>query len=639
MNQFCKYVWLILTVLLTEVSVACAGDLTIVADGRSAYSIIVSADAIPAEISAAKELASHIKQISGADLRIVNDSGLLPKQAILLGQPRYLAELAVNPDYPQLGKEGYLIRTVGKHLIIAGGRPRGTLYGVYHLLEKQLGCRWFAPDTSFVPQNRTVTIREQDIVGKPSFAYRDPWMYVGGTYGFWWRDHFQLEYVARTRNSGRQIHIHCCPISDEFGGRFEIHRLDHDLGHLVPGEKYAKDHPEYFALWKGKRTTTGDLELCFSHPDVAAITAETIKQCMRENPDAELFHIGISDTSRLCQCPKCKDAYQKYRRDDLPRGFRADSVSRAGLLLQFANEVAKRTTQEFPDKKIGIFIYGSTFAPPKNIKAHKNLALWFCPIQECTCHPVYHGPANKDLWDIPKILAMWKEVAPHADIYAYEYGSRALSPPDDLFKMPLTVRWYHQQGVKGVLMDAVRNLPSNFGFLRYWLWTQLLNDVNFDFDKGLGEFLQAYYGQAAPQMRRFIELSADTTSYEPLNPKRLNNYFPPDSPQYNDTIHNCRVQWRMPNLQAVEKMYELFEQAKLAVADDPKAMEHLLAARMTLQWVMLECLPGNDPRLPDEAAALLALAKKLEMPDIRGKELEYYRKKISRKIGQHVPKP
>ena len=158
----------------------------------------------------------------------------------------------------------------------------------------------------------------------------------------------------------------------------------------------------------------------------------------------------------------------------------------------------------------------------------------------------------------------------------------------------------------------------------------MLNDINFDFEKGLDEFLQTYYGKAAPQMRRFIELSADPKSYELLNRRRLKNYFPPDSPQYKDAMRNCRIQWRKPNRQAVEKMYELFEQAKLAVADDPKAMEHLLAARMTLQWVMLECLPGNDPRLPNEAAALLALAKKLEMPGIRGRDLEYYHKKISR---------
>ncbi len=54
-------------------------------------------------------------------------------------------EMAPELDLAGLGQEGYWLLTRGNCLVIAGGPPRGTLYGVYGLLEDHLGCRWFTP--------------------------------------------------------------------------------------------------------------------------------------------------------------------------------------------------------------------------------------------------------------------------------------------------------------------------------------------------------------------------------------------------------------------------------------------------------------------------------------------------------------
>ena len=55
-----------------------------------------------------------------------------------------------------LGNEGYVIRTVGDDLVIAGGQLRGNMYGVYGFLEDHLGCRWFAPGVSRIPKSAAV---------------------------------------------------------------------------------------------------------------------------------------------------------------------------------------------------------------------------------------------------------------------------------------------------------------------------------------------------------------------------------------------------------------------------------------------------------------------------------------------------
>ena len=408
--------------------------LLIVQDGESCYSVVIPGNAIPAETSAAEELVFHIEKISGAKLPIVKDNKFTSTHAILLGNCKQLEKSGVVIDEQILGKEEYILKTTGIFLVIAGGRPRGTLYGVYELLEKHLGCRWFAPDTSYIPSRKTIFLPKLDITGKPAFEFRDPWMYAGDVYSWWWRDHFSAEYVARTRNSGNMIHLHCHPIDDQYGNRFKIPYYGHNLSLLVPAAAYAGSHPEYFALWKGERLTSGDLELCLSNNKVAEIAAETMIRWMQEHPDADLFHIGQSDTFRWCECETCQAAYQHYLNERTPVGFGSMPAQRGGytgVYFNFVNEVAKRVEKKFPETKIGTYAYGTTMPPRKNIILHKNIVVWFCPLQRCSCHAINQGPTNNTYWRfISELLPAWLEIG--SKVYAYEYWLRGLSRYPDI---------------------------------------------------------------------------------------------------------------------------------------------------------------------------------------------------------------
>lgn len=56
-------------------------------------------------------------------------------------------------------------------LIIAGGRPRALLYGVYHFFESQADCRYFW-DGDIVPRQETISISGISITERPRFEYR-----------------------------------------------------------------------------------------------------------------------------------------------------------------------------------------------------------------------------------------------------------------------------------------------------------------------------------------------------------------------------------------------------------------------------------------------------------------------------------
>src|SRR3954468_5322449 len=101
-------------------------------DGQPLAVIVIADNAPAADQFAAKELADHVEQISGAKLTIHKESepadDKLPR--ILIGRTKQTAQLTPNVQWDALGHDGIIIKTFGNTLILAGGIPRGTIYAV-----------------------------------------------------------------------------------------------------------------------------------------------------------------------------------------------------------------------------------------------------------------------------------------------------------------------------------------------------------------------------------------------------------------------------------------------------------------------------------------------------------------------------
>jgi len=109
------------------VSAPGSGATTIAEKAGSRYRIVVAANAIPSERYAAEELQRYLERMSGARLPIVTDAEAMESREVLLGDNAHLRKLKLNIDFRRLGTDGFALRTDRKRLIIAGGRPRGTL--------------------------------------------------------------------------------------------------------------------------------------------------------------------------------------------------------------------------------------------------------------------------------------------------------------------------------------------------------------------------------------------------------------------------------------------------------------------------------------------------------------------------------
>ncbi len=151
---------------------AIAGDgVKLTADGKPLATIVVnSGGAIPAEKTAAKELADYLKKITGAEFATVEEKDFQGGPAIYVGWTEFAKKNGA--DFSTFGDEESLVKTHEDSLIVGGGRQRGTLYGVYDLLEKDLGVRWFTPWIENVPGKVSLALPTLDRRFKPAYEYR-----------------------------------------------------------------------------------------------------------------------------------------------------------------------------------------------------------------------------------------------------------------------------------------------------------------------------------------------------------------------------------------------------------------------------------------------------------------------------------
>jgi alpha-glucuronidase len=107
----------------------------------SHWDIIASPDAIPAERCAAEEFQRLFRQATGIQLPI---RYYAPEKAhhVFVGPSAALDASDLLLDTAGMGEEEFRTIVETARIAIAGGRPRGTLYGVYQFLEDALGVRY-----------------------------------------------------------------------------------------------------------------------------------------------------------------------------------------------------------------------------------------------------------------------------------------------------------------------------------------------------------------------------------------------------------------------------------------------------------------------------------------------------------------
>ena len=89
--------------------------------------------------------------------------------------PEWLVRFAIDPKVSKSGRDAYRIVTTAsgqqQGVTITGANVRSVYYGVYDLLERRGGCRWFW-DGDVVPKKGALDLSGLDVKEEAHFEYR-----------------------------------------------------------------------------------------------------------------------------------------------------------------------------------------------------------------------------------------------------------------------------------------------------------------------------------------------------------------------------------------------------------------------------------------------------------------------------------
>lgn len=490
----------------TEVHAA----ITLASDGKARAVILTQPGATPAERHAAKELAYFLNKITGADFTMAEAGTDLPSSAILVG-PGPAARSAF-PEIPwdDLKDEERVIKTKDGLLLLAGGRPRGTLYAVYGFLQDAGKVRWWTPWATHIPADPALTIPALDIRERPAFEARDPFWYPA----------FDRDWAVRNYSNSQHAHL-----TPELGGCIRYKGFVHTFYPLVPPEKHFTNHPEWFSLLKGRRTHERG-QLCLTNPKLREFMVERVKQELRASPDAAIISVSQNDWYGACECDNCK-------------ALDTAEDSHAGTMLSLVNEIAEKIAPEFPQVAVDTLAYQYTRQAPRTLVPRTNVIVRLCSI-ECDFSVPLDHPSNaafaKDLRD-------WSRISQRLYIWDYTTDfAHYIQPHPNWFVLGPNLRFFKDHHVAGMFeQGAYQSQGSEMAEMRAWVLARLLWNPRQDDRALIREFLEGYYG--APAARHILEYMELMTNA--AKGYKMTCYAPSDAPYLRfETLSLAESLWR-----------------------------------------------------------------------------------------------
>ena len=462
-------------------------ELTLSSAGKTEYVILLAAEPTTQDTQAAAELSLHLKQITQATFPEVREGQeKLPAAAkvISIGQTELWKNTQLAEKAIDLGDEGYAISMKGDNLFLFGGKTRGPIFAVVALLEEDLGVRWYTFDwhnkgVTRIPQMVDLRFRPVPRTYVPQFELRQPYIHDANSGG-------HDDWALRNRvNAGYQF----SKIRPEWGGGVPMAQemFVHTFDYLVPRAKYFQDHPDYFSMRGGNRSS---FQLCPSNPEVAKIITEDLLK--RVKAGNEIFGVSPNDGGQYCECPQCK-------------ALNDTEASESAALLQLVNTVAAAVARTYPCVRISHLAYLGADTAPKSLKPHPNVIVFFCTDYDAWKWPFVPYSQTKVT---KERLKGWADKG--AYIYVWDYAtnfSHFTLPFPNMQVVTENLRLLVDNKVKGVfLQGAYESLGSDRGVMRAWVWSKLFWNPSLNTEELVRDFTLGFYGPAAEPLQQYNEL-------------------------------------------------------------------------------------------------------------------------------------
>ncbi|WP_243412032.1 DUF4838 domain-containing protein [Flavobacterium sp. 103] len=441
------------------------------------------------------------------------------------GNSKIILEIASNKNATQ--ENSFVIKSDEKNIYLIGSNEKTLRYAVYTLLEIW-GFRKYTANDSFIPKLKQVSFpKNSNQIYKPSFEYRA--LFYPDCYDEAFREWHKLDW-----------HI------DDFG------IWGHSFYKLLSAKTYFKTNPEFFAYYEGERNSES---LCMSNDTVVEIVTKKMSEIIAQNPNASFFSVSQNDDVVYCECTRCKTLNEKYGGPQ-------------GSFYYFLNKIAS----QFPKTQITTLAYLHTYRAPVNLKIEPNIYTLFCPIELNRGKAISEIPNNAAFLDI---LKNWSTTSPH--LYLWDYTvefTNYLSPFPNFQTFSKNYKLFEQNQVKGLFVQGYADVPGDLYELRQYLLAKIIWDTQTDVEAVTNDFLNGFYGNAAPFVKKYIDL---LTQYQ----EKIDRYLD----IYSDPIQN-RNTFLTP--EAMDQYDQIISQAEKISLDNPIIAKRVLKLRMSLEYVYFE---------------------------------------------------
>ena len=540
-------------VVAAGLSGCCVQDGVVFEPGRC--EIVVAPDACSTVQVAAEEAKTFLGEALGAEVPVV--SAPTPgKASLVLGANSWADAAGVTTN--GLKRDAFRIRTAGGRVFVVGiddaavdarkalarggiwlqNFERATCFGVYEFLERFVGVRFYFPGElgTVVPRRAKVEVPATDMMQAPDFTVRRYSIY---DYGRWFEGENpdELRHPVKTRNWWRlrmeTEYTPCC----------------HGQNKLCFIQRFAKSHPEYFALLPdGRRHNSPKItypghpgQICHSSTIWDEIYLDVKSYLMGEPASVrgipidgsspgdanrrfgwgsncqrrEIVDVMPQDGMIKCSCEKCKAYYEST----------PDKISWAsGLLWPNVAKLANRLKAEGVPGKVAMMAY-SKYRHVPEVAIPDNVEVMVAergPWTEC-------DPQERKR-EMDEVKA-WYDKLGGRKVWMWTYANRGNTPglggiPE---MTPHAVGRFFQQlkpYIFGAFLES-ENDWSIFSYLNYYVFAKVCWDNSADVDAIIDEHHRLMFGSAAAEMgklyseleRIWLEKVAGKTLDTPLGPQ------------------------------------------------------------------------------------------------------------------------
>ena len=330
-------------------------------------------------------------------------------------------------------RKGFSLKVREKSLVFIAPTALEIVYAVYDFAEEYLGYCFFEPGIDSLDEfGGKVTLP----VNRYLIRNRVPALPIRGLvqeFPFTDEDYIIADWMVKNKLNFLQTWLKYYEnITGDLQDYFELRGIEiagggHNFSFLIPAEKYAQSHPEFFAERNGERIKPSSAksalllseQLCTTNPELREELVKNILEYSKTHPKVKSLSLSPNDGFGWCECKECSKLYDKNKKGELYS--LSEHVHQAnGIYHQLVKYVNRRLREENCTLTLCFSAYINYCRPSEGMTVDKGMRSALANYWRCINHKI-NDPACPVNSHYAEDLQSWMKVKNGGLFGVYEY--------------------------------------------------------------------------------------------------------------------------------------------------------------------------------------------------------------------------